>query len=66
MSYKMCLQDLRKARDTVAAVELSLPETEILDRYEKLYTGYVNDVLREMCLTDLVSIPHVQRLAIAR
>ena len=51
MTHKMQLEELRLMRDTVEPVSLSRPEADILDRYEKLYTGCVNDVLREMCLT---------------
>ena len=38
---------------------LSRPEEEILGRYEKLYTGCVNDVLREMCLTNQALPPTI-------
>jgi regulator of RNase E activity RraA len=39
-------------RDTVERIEFSLPEEEIIERYERLYTGAVNDVMREMCLNN--------------
>jgi len=41
---------LQKSRDTVEDIELALPLEELCTRYEKLYTGAVNDVLREMSL----------------
>ena len=49
---KMNIERLRQLRDTVENFELPLPEEEIIARYEKLYTGCVNDVMREMCLTN--------------
>ena len=36
---------------------LPIPEEEIITRYEQLYTGAVNDVLRELCLTEQ-ALPH--------
>ena len=59
MSHKMHLDDLTRQRDTVEPVELSRPEEEIVTRYEKLYTGAVNDVLREMCLIDQALPPEI-------
>ncbi len=49
---KMNLQRLQEMRDKVDKTPLSIPEEEIVQRYEKLYTGCVNDVLRELCLTN--------------
>jgi len=49
---KMNLDNLRRLRDVVDPLELSVPELEIIARYEKLYTGCVNDVMRELCLTN--------------
>ncbi|MDR0338590.1 MAG: RraA family protein [Planctomycetaceae bacterium] len=51
-SGKMHLLKLRQLRDDIEKVELSVSETEIIARYERLYTGCVNDVLREHCLTN--------------
>ncbi len=50
MSDKMNTDKLTRMRDSVEQVELSIPEAELCTRFEKLYTGAVNDVLREMCL----------------
>lgn len=50
MSDKMNIGRLEAERDQVEQVEFTVPETEICERYEKLYTGAVNDVLRELCL----------------
>ena len=49
---KMNIENLRHIRDDVEMCELPIPEEEIIARYEKLYTGCVNDVMREMCLTN--------------
>ena len=62
MSYKMHLEQLRLMRDTLQPVPLSRPEEEIISRYEKLYTGSVNDVLREMCLTEQALPPTIMPL----
>ena len=50
MSKKMNLEELQQDRDAVEQVALSAPDAEICERYEKLYTGAVNDVLRELCM----------------
>ncbi len=50
MSHKMQTDRLQQLRDTVEMVELSIPIDELCHRFEKLYTGAVNDVMREMCL----------------
>lgn len=48
----MNIERLRHLRDDVEEISLPVPEDEIISRYEKLYTGCVNDVMREMCLTN--------------
>jgi 4-hydroxy-4-methyl-2-oxoglutarate aldolase len=50
MSNKMNVDQLQRERDTVDAIELPIPDAEICERYEKLYTGAVNDVMREFCM----------------
>lgn len=50
MSNQMHVDKLKEIRDTVEITELSIPLEELCERFEKLYTGAVNDVLREMCL----------------
>ena len=62
MSYKMHTEKLRALRDTIEQVELSRPEEEIIGRYEKLYTGAINDVMREMCLTNQALPPEIMPL----
>ncbi|MEX0774437.1 MAG: RraA family protein [Phycisphaeraceae bacterium] len=54
--HKMNLDNLRQIRDSVEPIELPIAEEEICRRYERLYTGCVNDVLRELCLTN-VALP---------
>jgi len=59
MSHKMQTDRLQSLRDTVEQIEFSTPEEEIIERYEKLYTGAVNDVLREMCLINQALPPEI-------
>jgi 4-hydroxy-4-methyl-2-oxoglutarate aldolase len=59
MSHKMNTDKLQQMRDTVEAVELSIPEAELCARFEKLYSGAVNDVLREMCLPNQALPPQI-------
>lgn len=46
----MHLEQLIKEREAVAITSFPIPDKELLSRYEQLYTGAVNDVLREFCL----------------
>ncbi|MEI6140161.1 MAG: RraA family protein [Mariniphaga sp.] len=48
----MNLENLIASREGISTVEFSIPEKELLGRFENLYTGAVNDVLREFCLLD--------------
>lgn len=48
----MHLEQLSHMLDDIDQVSLEIPEKELCDRYEKLYTGAVNDVLREFTLMD--------------
>lgn len=48
----MNLDALKKKLDSVEYIELPISDKELCDRYEKLYTGAVNDVMREMTLMD--------------
>lgn len=56
---KMHLAELRQLRDQIEIVEFQVPDEEIIARYEKLYTGCVNDVLRELCLTNQALPPEI-------
>src|SRR5215213_2755675 len=46
----MNLEKFVAERETVSDVAFPVPDNELLFRYEQLYTGAVNDVLREFCL----------------
>ena len=48
----MELEELIKTREYIPDNELPIPIRELCERYEKLYTGAINDVMREMCLLD--------------
>ena len=48
----MKLDALKAKLDKKAIVELPISEKELCDRYEQLYSGAVNDVLREKTLLD--------------
>lgn len=48
----MKLEKLIAQRESISTREFPLPVKELLDRFEKLYTGAVSDVLREFCLLD--------------
>jgi len=54
----MKLDKLVSKLDTVERYELKIPEKEICERYERLYTGAVNDVMRELTYMDQ-ALPHV-------
>lgn len=45
----MNLENLIKEREIISDVEFPISSKEILRRFEQLYTGAVNDVLREFC-----------------
>jgi regulator of RNase E activity RraA len=53
----MKLGKLIAARETVSTKPFAIPVKDLLARYEKLYTGAINDVLREFCLLDQ-ALPH--------
>jgi len=48
----MKLDDLIKSREYVPNCEFPVPVKELCERYERLYTGAINDVMRERCLLD--------------
>lgn len=62
MSHKMNTEDLRQLRETIEEAAFSIPENELCRRFERLYTGAVNDVLREMCLTNVALPPEIMPL----
>jgi 4-hydroxy-4-methyl-2-oxoglutarate aldolase len=62
MSTKMNLDALRKERDQWETPDLGMDLKELAARYERLYTGAVNDVLRERCLTRQALPPGITAL----
>ncbi|MEI7424031.1 MAG: RraA family protein [Prolixibacteraceae bacterium] len=48
----MNLEKLIDMRENISDAVFPIPEKELLSRFEKLYTGAVNDVLREFCLLE--------------
>jgi len=48
----MNLEQLIKKRESLSDKKFPIPDKELLMRYENLYTGAVNDVMREFCLLD--------------
>jgi len=48
----MNLEKLIAERERISEATFPIPDKELLSRFEQLYTGAVNDVLREFCLLD--------------
>jgi len=48
----MNLEALIESREGISKAIFPIPDKELLYRYEQLYTGAVNDVLREFCLIE--------------
>mgnify|MGYP002344249573 FL=1 len=48
----MNLEALIESREGISKATFPIPDKELLYRYEQLYTGAVNDVLREFCLIE--------------
>jgi len=48
----MKLDNLIKTRETIPDCPFPIPVKELCSRYERLYTGAINDVMRERCLLD--------------
>ena len=48
----MELENLIKTREYIPTNEFPIPVEELCERYEALYTGAINDVMRERCLLD--------------
>jgi regulator of RNase E activity RraA len=46
----MNLEQLIESREGLSSDSFPIPEKELLFRFERLYTGAVNDVMREFCL----------------
>jgi 4-hydroxy-4-methyl-2-oxoglutarate aldolase len=48
----MNLEKLIASREGVSIATFPVPDKELLSRFEQLYTGAINDVLREFCLLE--------------
>jgi regulator of RNase E activity RraA len=48
----MNLENLIETRENISQASFPIPDKELLKRFENLYTGAINDVLREFCLLD--------------
>eukprot|EP00831_Metopus_contortus_P083058 TRINITY_DN9115_c0_g3_i1.p2 TRINITY_DN9115_c0_g3~~TRINITY_DN9115_c0_g3_i1.p2 ORF type:complete len:277 (-),score=74.29 TRINITY_DN9115_c0_g3_i1:1685-2515(-) len=48
----MKLDDLIRTREYIPSNDFPIPIKELCERYERLYTGAINDVMRERCLLD--------------
>ncbi|MGE9289734.1 MAG: RraA family protein [Puniceicoccales bacterium] len=55
----MNLEKLIEDREIVTIEPLPIPDKELLSRFEDLYTGAVNDVLREFCLLQQALPGHI-------
>lgn len=55
----MNLEKLIEVREGISKEDFPITKNEMLTRYEKLYTGAVNDVLREFCLLNQALPGHV-------
>lgn len=53
----MNLEKLIQIREGICKKEFPVPVKELLARYEALYTGAINDVMREFCLLEQ-ALPH--------
>jgi 4-hydroxy-4-methyl-2-oxoglutarate aldolase len=58
----MKLERLIAEREVVDSEPLPISNAELIQRYERLYTGAVSDVLREHCLLDQTLPNHLQPL----
>ncbi len=58
----MNLEKLIESREYVSNKQFPIPEKELLSRFEQLYTGAVNDVLREFCLLNQALPHHIKPL----
>jgi len=55
----MNLEKLIETREDISTKEFPVPTKELLARFEQLYTGAVNDVLREFCLLEQALPGHI-------
>jgi regulator of RNase E activity RraA len=55
----MNLEKLIESREGISKVEFPIPDKELLQRFEQMYTGAINDVLREFCLLNQALPGHI-------
>ncbi len=55
----MNLEKLIETREMKSTIVLPIDDKEMLYRFEQLYTGAENDVLREFCLIDQALPGHI-------
>ncbi len=55
----MKLDKLIEMREGISKTEFPVPDKALLERYEQLYTGAINDVLREFCLMNQALPNHI-------
>ena len=55
----MKLEKLIEMREQISEEAFPIPESELLERFEKLYSGAINDVLREFCLMNQALPNHI-------
>ncbi len=55
----MKLDKLIEMQEGISKVEFPIPEKELLARFEQLYTGAINDVMREFCLMNQALPNHI-------
>ncbi len=58
----MKLDKLIADREGISKKEFPIPTKDLLQRFEELYTGAINDVLREFCLMDQALPNHIRPL----
>ncbi|OAQ39775.1 dimethylmenaquinone methyltransferase [Pedobacter psychrophilus] len=55
----MNLDELIEFRESRSNATFPIPDKELLSRFEKMYTGAINDVLREFCLLNQALPGHI-------
>lgn len=58
----MNLEKLVETREAIPECTFPIPVTELLERYERIYTGAISDVLREFCHLDQALPGHLKPL----
>lgn len=58
----MKLDKLIEKQEGISTKQFPISDTELLERYEQLYTGAINDVLREFCLMNQALPNHIKPL----